>query len=113
MASSGKKIKTKGERRGKIAYSSGLELARVLKEKGLTVFSPKARFLIRTAKITGTEHLSFVNDAIEECLISDTLEAIRKESDIITKERLISAIMSGKYKISKEESEDEKDVSEE
>ena len=105
--------KTKGERRGKIAHSSGLELARVLKEKGLTVFSPTARFLIRTAKITGTGHLAFVNEAIENCLISDTLEAIRKDSDIITKEKLISAIISGKFKDHIKESEDEEDVSEE
>lgn len=104
--SSEKKIKTKG----KPSYESGLELARVLEEKGLTVFSPRTRFLIRTAKITETEHLAFVNEAIEECLANDTLEAIRKESDIITKERLLSAIISGKYKISKEKPEDAEDV---
>lgn len=92
-----------------MAYDSGLELARVLKEKSLTVFSPRARFLIRTTKITGTEDLDFVKEAIDTQLINDTLEGVRKDSDIITKERMVSGVLSGKYRNHIEESDEDVD----
>jgi len=98
--------KPKQHPRGQASYDSGLELARVLKEKALTVFSPRARFLIRTAKITGTGDLNFVKEAIDTQLIDDTLEGLRKDSNIITKERMISGIISGKYKGHIKDSED-------
>ncbi len=90
-----------------MSYDSGLELARVLKEKALTVFSPRARFLIRTAKITKSGDLDFVKEAIDTQLINDTLEGVRKDSDIITKERMISGILSGNYKKHIEESKED------
>ncbi len=105
MASSSKK-KTKGKTKGKYAYDSGLEISRQLGEEAITVASPKARFLMNTARITGTGHLDFVKTAINNCLLNDTLEKIRTESNMIVVERIISAIVSGKFKDHIEESEE-------
>ena len=108
-----KSKKGRSKKRGGVVFDSGAEIARQFGEMAITVASPKTRFLITTARITGTGDLDFVKQAIQNQLINDSLEKIRKESDIIVVEKMIAAIVSGKFRDHIEESEETEESSEE
>lgn len=79
-------------------FTSGLDLATQYKEIALTIPSPLTRFLINIARISKTTHLDFCQIAINNQLIHDNMEFIRKRAPLITIMKAISSVVSGDFK---------------